>query len=1056
MSSSNTIKLTADQEAAMGTVALGQPVHVTGGPGTGKTTLALAAMASASRTQGSWAPGLLLTPDRRRAREVESRLARVMKGAVSGFSADGSHRLVRSLSSYAYLVIGLWLVERRKPRPRMPLVSGAAEDAWMASFLAEYEDSDFSSTVLDSPRFRMEIRNLIARSGEAGLLPEDLGWLGQRYGVHVWQIAADVYEAYAGGDVFGEETRHLDAARAPLIAANLLKKWSIDADAHGVLAPVPLPSRVVVDDIQDMPPSALPLLKTMSDLGVQVVFTGNASEATAAYRGGQANLGADLASAIGAASVELNIQHRLSPATIPVVAEVAGWLGSDDIGKPTATSGNRKRSADAKVTARTFPSQSHLREYIAATLRNAQLRNGTRWQDMAVIVRNSGAIDGIQRSLIRNGVPVQIGERPVVLSKVPLVASLLALLTDPVDAPAEILDSQALALTVSPLVGADSLGLFRLLRDFRAWVDVGQPSGLIALFDALSKGTYVPRAARSQVTAQRVRVAADLWNIRGEAQLMPAQQGLWRLWSAAGISEELREASFAKTPGGRLAGEQLDGVLALFRKADLWTQEREQSGQTTAFMFAQEVLGQEVETDPLVPRGLAEAGVWVVTPAQAAGREWDEVVVAGLEEGVWPRSPQFGIGELPRLEAILSDAQERGWKGQDGIHPYVPDRGVGSSEDRLTALMEKRLEETRLFLVALSRSFGSTHLVSMSDDALQGVFFTNLTRKGGTLEIDPKVKHDDGPTANTIPGLIAQMRRTLVSDAATEDEKKNAAAVLALLWKEGVEEAAPAAWAVSGSLSTDSPILDSGPIRVGPSSIETAKKCALRWFLTDVGGRNEELHVEAERLDGALIGNIIHRLAQEHPTAGPDELRQALASTWEEIGLGMSTVWERRAFQEMSEMVTVMGQHFSAFKGEVRTEHRLSFTVGNLTVSGRADRIEITDDGKARVIDIKTGKSDKRAKGEGNAQLTAYQLGLSQSGYEPAGAALLVLRASDPVREQAALSPDDIENARAEIAGLEPHLGGARLLASPATGDCRTCPFRHVCPAQSESARSYE
>ena len=202
------------------------------------------------------------------------------------------------------------------------------------------------------------------------------------------------------------------------------------------------------------------------------------------------------------------------------------------------------------------------------------------------------------------------------------------------------LDRRALELTLSPLVRADSLALFRVLRDFRAFVKTDGPRGVSALLEAISNRTFEPGSQANRSVSKRLKVAAKLWSLRKTAARQPVGQGLWTIWNESGLAPILRETALEDSSRGRAASEDLDGVLALFRKADLWEQERGDglSTQVDAVTFAREILSQGVATDPLVPRGLSEAGVWVVTPAQAAGREWDLVVVAGLSEGAWPAS----------------------------------------------------------------------------------------------------------------------------------------------------------------------------------------------------------------------------------------------------------------------------------------------------------------------------------------------------------------------------------------------------------------------------------
>ena len=1072
---SDTVILDAHQRAAVDAVNGGGHVHVVGGPGTGKTTVALAVMESADErfSHGRpdlWAPALFLVPDRRRARETDVLLAHHFEGRLAGLRTDGSHRLVRALSSYAYLVLGLWLIEREVALERPVMLSGADEDAWLTRFLDDSAVAvrEVPEAVRRSPLFRMEIRNIMARCGQAGLFPEDLETLGRDFDKSVWRVAAAAYGAYAGGrSAFTISSPHIDPARMPRIAANILRDWDSRADEQRVTARKPVPGVVIVDDSQDLPRSALPLLKELAASGCQVVIAGSRNEAVAAFRGGTPELGELCADELAADRVLLFENHRSAPRVIPAIQEVEGWLeppkkatGGGGADPEPQTLGATDAGGGGIVVGESLATQSHLAERVSEIFRSSHLFGGVAWKDMAVVVRHADAVDGIARALGRSGVPVQSGERPVVLSKVPLVFSMLSLLSgEEQEVSAGETDRIALDLAVSPLVRVDSLGLFRVMRDFRGQNETGGPTGIAALLEAIDSGEYQPTAPSLQSSFRGLKVASKLWSVRDAAAIMPAQQGLWRVWELSGLAETLRDTALQDSSVGRSAAEDLDSMLALFRKADLWSQEKMAMGSTVgdARAFSRQILNQTIATDPLVPRGLSESGVWIVTPTQAAGREWETVVVAGLDEGVWPSALRRGLGDLPTLEGILEDARQRGWPGEKGIDRFLPDRSVAVPFNRGASAASRRVEEARLFLVALSRSRGDVHLLALeNEDASPSTFLTNLLESGVVSGVQDGGVADPGRLALTIPGLISQMRQRLVADRSTAEEKGEAARVLALLWQEGVEQADPGLWATSGSLSTDSPVLDQGPVRLGPSSIQTAADCGLKWFLQDIGGRNQELHSEAKNLDGAMIGTIMHTLAEKHPHAGPSEMKDALDDVWQELGLTLETYWERVAFSEMTQMATRMGVYFSSFKGEVLTEQAVKFAIGDVLVSGRADRIEIDEDGLARIIDVKTGKSDVNAKGEENAQLAAYQVGVTELGYQTGGAALLALRSDNSLKVQTAFSKEQMEDTKEFLRGLGVGLGGPRIMANPEVSRCRSCAFRHVCPAQSDSVRSCE
>src|SRR5690606_13763844 len=71
--------------------------------------------------------------------------------------------------------------------------------------------------------------------------------------------------------------------------------------------------------------------------------------------------------------------------------------------------------------------------------------------------------------------------------------------------------------------------------------------------------------------------------------------------------------------------------------------------------FLEHLRSQDLPADTLAAQGMRPESVQVLTPAAAAGEEWEVVVVAGLQEDVWPdlrlRDSLLGAGALADVEA---------------------------------------------------------------------------------------------------------------------------------------------------------------------------------------------------------------------------------------------------------------------------------------------------------------------------------------------------------------------------------------------------------------------
>ncbi len=1088
----------------------GESLLVDGAPGSGKTTLAkqLAMRLLDGRERPGntsteylpdhWAPVLVLTPDRRRAADLDASVFLGSESArVTGGSghALGAHRLIRSINSYAHLVAGLWQVEREDPLPRLEFLSGAREDAQLADFLsrnkARFADL-YSSEVLASPYMRMETRNLIARSGEVGLLPEDLVWLGEQFNRPLWQVAGVAYAELAGeGDSgFYVHTRRIDTARLPRVAAHLLSRWDQNKAAFGVQAVKPVPGVLIVDDIQDLPASAVPLLAELARHCEQVVLLSSPLSATAEYRGGRPDLGQELASVInssGALDVQTVHLRRNLRSVAPIAAvssEVRKWL--EPAVRPASTVCAASGFGVAgNVTADLTATDTKRDALVAQRLRRHHLIDGIDWDDMAVIVRNASMIEPLRRRLARLQVPLHASERPVQLGSIPITAILLRLLElggriahggDGAPDYDQTFDA-AMNLLRSPLVNVDPLEMYRLVRDLKSLASEAAMGTITSAFDLLEIPQNMLELAVSGATAarrqtlQKLRRARRVWGIKEQSAGESAAVGIWRLWDAAGVEGELRERALAMEPDRRIdreiAGDQLDSVIALMRKADLWQQEQlasEESAGTSAFDFAKEILSQTVASDSLVKGGLADPGVHILTASQAAGQQWSAVCIVGPQLGSWPQSGSDSMADLSLLRIVIDDAGARGWPGEAPIAQYLPDLRIAHSNDRRESALERRKNEARLFLSAVTRSRSYLHFVAVeTSEQAASPFLTRLSEAGLVGELvneDGKPIYAEADSTYTMPILVGLLRRRAMTPSGeTPDgiDQTEAARLLALLAVEGVAEADPSTWSASGGLSSDSPVLSAGPIRLSPSSVETAKKCPLKGFLNSVQAGDKDALERPVELSSSETGSLIHEIAEEYPRGPKEPMLEALRRKWDERGFGMTTHWEQSKFESLTGMVERLAVYVESVGSdiEVKPEISMRFQLDDALVNARIDRLEINPDGTARVIDIKTGAKIPASKVDRHEQLLTYQLVISENGFATGGAGLLQLaddKTSEPSTQQP-LAPGELDAQRESLEDLAKQLGGVRLEAIAGEDQCRYCQFKSVCPAQEESTR---
>ena len=557
---------------------------------------------------------------------------------------------------------------------------------------------------------------------------------------------------------------------------------------------------------------------------------------------------------------------------------------------------------------------------------------------------------------------------------------------------------------------------------------------------------------------------------------MTPQSGLWLLWEAAGIAEVLRAKATAPATSpvamvdARGAADQLDAVMALFRKADLWSQKRLEagvSGSDTASAFAEATLREQVESDSLVRAGLPESGVQVLTATASAGQEWQVVCIVGPQSGQWPGGAVGSFGNIGELRAIIDTAmtensEGRKWQGETPLGEHFVDRGVGTNRPYVQAVKEKKIDEAKLFNLALSRARQGLHFFAVeNEDCAPSAFLSGLIDQG----ILPQLHDDDGVPEYAelamrfdLSSMVGSLRR-LVSDPSTDQElKEESVQLLSLLAVEGVEDADPAVWGVTGSISSDDPIISSGPLRLSPSKIGEAQGCSLRWFLSSVSLDAQDAVESPVEYSSAAWGTMLHQIAEENPQGSYQELMDALTKKWDEAGFETQTHWGREHWNRAQEQVRLLAEYFESCDASVEVEQNIRYQLGDAIVSGRIDRLERTLDGSVRVVDIKTGGEVRGKDVERHPQLLAYQIGLIERGEKSGGAALLQLKAG-PANRLALQDPvegEDIAQVREDLTDLVLTLSGNAYVPTEDINVCKWCDFQAICPIKAKSARTVE
>jgi superfamily I DNA/RNA helicase/RecB family exonuclease len=882
------------------------------------------------------------------------------------------------------------------------------------------------------------------RAVERGLEAEDLAVLGLSHDRPEWVAAAQVLAEYDEVTAFARPGSY-DPAWILGAAAELLEE---DPEARRRMSSQL--RLVVVDDAQELTPAAARLLEVVCAPHIDLVLLGDPDAAVQTFRGADPRiLGADHSRFGEGPTITLATSYRQPHSLREVTHRVTRRIG--------ALSGGAHRELahvleGGRSEVHLLRATSQEAALIAAELRQARLLDGMNWSDMAVIVRGQGRTSTLRRVLMAAGVPVAVPATEVPVRDEVSVRPLLALLDVALNVATghpEPIDTQtAVDAVLSPIGGADAVGLRRLRRALRR--DELESGGGRTSDELLAHGLVAPNTlgmlgpegAPARRVAKAIAAAVDAARtVKGPggqdgsrwAPGVTAESVLWALWNATGLGESWRRVALGGGLSGARADRHLDAVVALFDAAAKYVDRLPQMGPRE---FLEHIRGQDVASDTLVARAPSDESVSLLTPAGAAGRQWRFVVVAGVQEGVWP--------DLRLRGSLL---------GSERLVDVITGRG----QSLRAAQAAVRYDETRLFMVAVSRASERLLVTAVRSEDEQPSPYLDI--------VDPPEESDDGeelrsfsevPRPMTLGGLVAELRRDVVVGA-TASDRHTAAGQLARLATARVVGADPASWWALTPLSDDRPLRAEGvSVSVSPSRIESFGDCSLRWLLTACGG-------DGPSVGAANIGTLIHDIAAELGDVDEATMRAEVEVRWGRLGLPEGWL-SRRQQSEAQAMVARLARYFeeSAASGweRIGVELELQVELGRALLRGRVDRLERDSNGGLRVVDLKTG-SGKPSKADllRNAQLGAYQAAVEHGAFADhgsvsAGAALLQLGKAagvkTTVQEQGPLSAEDEPGwAKALVTDTAEGMAGSSFLATIGPA-CTFCAVRSSCPAQPE------
>ncbi|WP_420540717.1 ATP-dependent helicase [Nonomuraea roseoviolacea] len=1058
------------------------PLLVLAGPGTGKTTTVVESVVDRIERRGIDPERvLILTFSRKAAGELRERVTARLRRTTRT-------PLALTFHSYAYALLRREAVLAGEPPPR--LLTGPEQLLEIRRLLhGELEDGATQwprslREALKTRGFAEELRDFLSRAFERGLDGERVEELGRRYGRDDWVAAGGFARRYESRFDLDPEPV-LDYAELIRAAAGLLADPDVqrrERAAHDV---------VFVDEYQDTDPAQELLLWQLAGEGRDLVAVGDPDQSIYGFRGADVRgilgfpqrfrtrdgrdapvlalrvcrrSGAGLLEATRRVAARLPAAPLPDPAPAPA-APVPDTPLPDPAPAPAAPVPDTPRPAPERARAhghrellsppdadpgevRVLLADSTSQEaaVVADTLRRAHLIDGVPWHRMAVLVRSAiRQVPLMRRALVSAGVPTMVAGDEVPIAQEPGVRPLLTMLRVALD-PATLDETVAEELMTGPLGGTDMIGVRRLRRALKIaeneahalgerppeeGAEAGEgPRTSGQLLVAALQDTRELTPVEPHVALPAERVAKLLVTAREAVREQgTAEDVLWAIWQASGLAERWTELSLAGGARGAQADRDLDAVVALFDHAARFVDRMPRAG---AEVFLDDLAAQEIPGDTLADRAPDGDAVRILTAHRSKGLEWDVVVVAGVQEGVWPdlrlRGSMLGADDLVELA--------------EGAKP-----NAASLASKLLA------EERRLFYVAATRArrrLVVTAVGGEDTDERPSRFLSELMP--GAVET---ATVDDRARWLTMAALVADLRSAVTDPTRPAKVRRKAAGQLARLAAAGVRGAHPNEWYALTTMTDDRPLSwPDDTVSISPSAVESFTKCGLRWLLETAVGA-------AGTSTAQGLGTIIHALAVLASTDLPNEdlLSRRLDDVWHELDFGGA--WFNRKQRQVAEQMIgkFLRWHKENPRELVALEEAFVATVGDgVQIKGRVDRVERDSDGRAVIIDLKTGGSKPRpGELDRHPQLGVYQLAALLGAFarhgmtEPGGAALVQLGKAGGRNEaleqrQGALADDANPGWAADLVDTVATGMSGPFFQAKANDGCRTCAAKASCP----------
>jgi superfamily I DNA/RNA helicase/RecB family exonuclease len=972
---------------------------VLGQAGSGKTSTLIAAIANRIAAGEDPNKILALTYGRQSASKLRDQIA-----SANPIVHTVAEPIARTFHSIAFMILNDPINLESSADKKYVLLSGAEQDAQIRQLLeldaANPAQSNWPQDLipaLTTKGFAKELREFIGRATERGSSPEELSKFAKKYDQKYWPAICQFWDRYQNAMALRDATtthsfNRVDPSEIVVLAVDKLESNQRLLQKYQKLFQI-----IYVDEFQESDRAQRKLLQLLS--GPELVVFADPDSAVGRFRGADPdNLISDLEQF--GIKKKVTLDKRLRPIASQQVALLS--------------------------------SASEEANFIAHQFRSAHLTSKMPWSQMAVIVRSPGPqITALQRAFAMNSIPVEIDAQAASLGDNPAIKPIITvaqIALGQLKITSSNWDEIELLLK-SEFAGADAISI-RQMRIALSKAQKHNPpkSSTDLILDHLTCPT--PDLPWEELTSLK-RINDLIKEAKKALSKSPdISDLLWSIWSNGKnyegelISRVWQQTALAGGNRGMIADQNLDAVITLFEVARRFS---ERLPEAKPSLFIDQLLGEKILADTITTTAQRGEVVQVMTVHSAKGLEWELVALAGMQEGSWPNLKQRGslLGS-ERLVEIF----------RHGI----------SNIEQLDAISSAGLmqDEKRLLNVALTRASKQIFVTAITgEDTQPSSYFEKLAPQ--------EIQLHQSQRSITQPALVAALRR--IATVSDKEDSQFAARALKTLASNGVKVADPKHWVGVKPVSTDLPVISpQEQLRISPSSLESFTECGLKWMLEQSGGRDADSTAQ-------VLGSAIHVIAaqlKDQPTLTLDELEGKLKGAWSLIDMNQGWIKDYEYRRAASMLKKFYGWHVENKNQLIGVEEKFEFKLGSAIVSGSIDRVELTNEGKYYIVDLKTGTTPiSYEDAQQNKQLQSYQLAVVNDGFknklehqEVAGAELIFV--GDLKGKEAKTRPQDKVNEKVvsqEISDIAVKMSDKNFVAV-INDRCRSCAVKTSCPIQ--------